>query len=139
MDSSLAPPTIKVTEVVWLDINTRLGEGFNQDLLPNVLAINNSIYNLFRCPIGARGPIFQPEYGTSLIRLLHEPLDYITAHKIRMVSIQAIQRWEPRVDVDVARSTVQPDFNLPGFNVSIVYTIVASGTLGLATFLLNRN
>lgn len=133
------PPSLQVVDVVWSDVNTLLGEGFKQDLLPNMLAINNSIYNLFRCPIGARGPIFQPEYGTSLQRLLHEPLDFITAHKIRMVSIQAIQRWEPRIEVDVSRSTVVPDFVNAAFYVTIVYTIVASGTLGLATYLLNRN
>jgi phage baseplate assembly protein W len=139
VDPSITPPSLQVTEVVWLDINTLLGEGFKQDLLPNILAINNSIYNLFRCPIGARGPIFQPDYGTSLQRLLHEPLDFITAHKIRMVSIQALQRWEPRIDVDVSRSKVEPDFANAAFRVTIYYNVAASGTLGVATYLLNRN
>lgn len=139
MDSTVAKPSLRVTEVVWSDVNTLLGEGFNQDLLPNELAIRNSIYNLFRCPIGARGPIFQPDYGCSLYRLLHEPLDYITANKIRITAIQALQRWEPRINVDVARSQVHPDFVNALFQVSIVYTLVVDGTLGIATFLLSRD
>ena len=123
-------PDVQTTDVAWLDVNTLLDVNGRSDLLPGVQAINNSLYNLFRCNIGARGPIFDPEYGTSLYPLLHEPLDYITAGKVRMFLIQAIQRWEPRVILDMNRTTVVPNHNLPGFVVSIYYSLLGVNETG---------
>jgi phage baseplate assembly protein W len=112
-------PQFQKTNVVWLDVNTRAGENGKPDLVANLQAVNNSLYNLFRCNIGARGPIFQPEYGTGLMYLLEEPLDYITANKIRIVLIQAIQRWEPRVELDMNRTRVDPNRQLAAFYVQV--------------------
>lgn len=136
-DSAIPRPNQQTVNVVWLDVNTNLGQNFKPDLLPNIQAINNSLYNLFSCPIGARGPIFQPEYGTSLLRLLHEPLDDFTANKVKAFSIQAIQRWEPRVEVDMANSSVTPVPELPGYHVRISYNIVATNEYGFGTFQLS--
>lgn len=136
-EDALISPDVQVVNTVWLDVNSRLGESIRPDLLPNVQAINNSLYNLLRCPIGARGPIFQPEYGTILYRLLHEPLDFITANKIRIAFIQAIQKWEPRIDLDLQRSTVLPDYANAAFRVVVYYTIVAEAQQGLAEFLIS--
>lgn len=138
MVTMIAKPAQAKVNVVWLDVNTRLGDSPKPDLLPNIQAINNSIYNLFRCPIGARGPIFQPEYGSSLYRLLHEPLDFNTANKIKMYTIQALQRWEPRVNVDLLGSGVVPVLELAAFRVTIKYTIVATNSFGEGVFLLNK-
>jgi phage baseplate assembly protein W len=135
--SSYARPNSlqKVVDVEWLDVNTRLGEGFVPDLLPEIQALNNSLYNLFRCPIYSRGPIFQPEYGASLMHLLHEPLDLITANKIRMVLIQASQRWEPRIKVDVGRTIVMPDLQRSAFRAQVAYDVLATQQKGSANFL----
>lgn len=129
----------QTVNVVWLDVNTMLGTGLKSDLLLDVNAINNSLYNLFRCPVGARGPIFQPEYGSSIFQLLHEPLDYITANKVRMYTIQAIQRWEPRIVLDMARSRVDPDLNRNAYMVSIYYSIVATKQLGNGSYILGKS
>lgn len=137
-DLAVANPSVQTLNVVWLDVNSRMGESLKPDLLPNVQAINNSLYNLLRCPIGARGPIFQPEYGTLLYRLLHEPLDPITANKIRISFIQAIQRWEPRIDIDLERSSVVPNYSHASFTVTVYYTIVAEAQQGVATFSISR-
>lgn len=139
--SSYARPNSvqKVVDVEWLDVNTRLGEGFVSDLLPEIQALNNSLYNLFRCPIYSRGPIFQPEYGASLMYLLHEPADLITANKIRMVLIQASQRWEPRIKVDVARTVVFPVPAKAGFRAQVAYDVLATQQKGAANFLLSKN
>ena len=134
-----ALPSQKKVNVVWLDVNTLIGQSSKSDLLPNVSAINNSLYNLFRCPIGARGPIFNPEYGASLYRILHEPFDYITANKIRVVLIQAVQRWEPRIDVDVGNTGVALDFSQGVFVCTIAYTLVATQEVGTGTFAFSRN
>lgn len=136
-DDALASPYTQKVVTVWLDVNSRLGADLKPDLMPNIQAINNSLYNLLRCPIGARGPIFQPEYGTILYRLLHEPLDPITAHKIRIAFIQAIQRWEPRIDLDMDRTAVIPDYSIAGYRIVIYYTLATTIDQGTATFLLN--
>jgi phage baseplate assembly protein W len=137
-DLAVPLPSVQTLNVVWLDVNSRMGESLKPDLLPDVQAINNSLYNLLRCPIGARGPIFQPEYGTLLYRLLHEPLDPITANKIRISFIQAIQRWEPRIDIDMERTSVVPSYAQASFTVTVYYTIAADAQEGVATFSLSR-
>jgi phage baseplate assembly protein W len=137
-ESAQALPSVQTLNVVWLDVNSRMGESLKPDLLPDIQAINNSLYNLLRCPIGARGPIFQPEYGTLLYRLLHEPLDPITANKIRISFIQAIQRWEPRINIDMEWTSVVPSYSQASFTVTVYYTIAADAQEGVATFSLSR-
>lgn len=127
----------QITYAVYLDFNTLADVNGKADLLPDVLAINNSLYNLFRCHVGGRGPIFQPQYGTNLMQMIHEPTDMITANKIRILLIQAIQRWEPRIVVDMLRTTVEPVLELPGFAVQVYYTITGlniQGSTGVLQF-----
>ena len=137
-DYALPRVTQKVVNVTWLDVNTRLGTGNSPDLLPEVMAINNSLYNLFRCPIGARGPIFQPEYGAYLLTLLHEPLDLITSNKIRMYLIQASQRWEPRIKINMGLTTVFPDLSREAFVAQVSYDILTTRQAGSANFLFSK-
>lgn len=132
-------PQFQISNVVWLDINTLIDLNGKPDLVSNIQAINNSLYNLFTCPIGARGPIGQPEYGTGLMNLIHEPMDYITANKIRVVFIQAIQRWEPRIEIDMLRTRVDPDINTASFHVQIWYDIVGLDQQGNFSFALKAS
>lgn len=131
-------PQYQTSRVVWLDVNSQAGADGRPELLPNILAINNSLYNLFSCSIGARGPIFQPEYGTGLMNLLEEPLDYITGNKIRMVFIQAIQRWETRIEIDMSRTRVDPDYANAAFRVQLYYDLVGLDYQGSFTLLLKK-
>lgn len=138
MDFGLASPATQIVDVVWLDVNSRIGSANRTDLLPNISAINNSLFNLFSCPIGARGPIGQPEYGTGLYHILHEPLDLITSNKIKLVLIQSIQRWEPRIELDLARTAVFPDYERAAFIVQVSYNLVSTKENETATFLLKK-
>ncbi len=131
-------PQTQIEDVVWLDVNSRLSKNGRPDLLPNVQAINNSLYNLFTSPVGSRGPIFQPEYGTSIYSILHEPLDLITSNKLRMVLIQSIQRWEPRIELDLNRTSVIPDYRRSAFVVQVAYNLVGVSRSDTATFLLSK-
>lgn len=134
----LAPAATQITNVVWLDVNSRLAQNGRPDLLPNVRALVNSLFNLFQCPIGARGPIFEPEYGSILYNMLQEPLDLISANKIKAGVIQAIQRWEPRIEVDMMNSWVRPDYTNNAFRVRLVFRLVATQEVAQENFLLNR-
>lgn len=137
-DSAIPRPSQQTVDTVWLDLNSLMGINTKPDLLPNFSAIFNSLYNLFSCPIGSRGPIFEPEYGTILYKLLHEPLDYMTANKIRVALIQAIQRWEPRIELDMANTSVVPDYALPGYRINLAYLILATNAYGQGTFTLSQ-
>lgn len=137
-DDFLAPVNIQTTNVVWLDVNSQLTQNGRPDLLPNIRALMNSLFNLFQCPIGARGPIFEPEYGSILYSMLQEPLDLISANKIRAGVIQAIQRWEARIEVDHSATFVTPDYSHNAFVVRLVFRLVATQEVGRENFLLNR-
>jgi phage baseplate assembly protein W len=138
MATTSLPPESRITQSVWLDVNTQMDLNGKPDLLPDVQAINNSLFNLFRCNVGGRGPIFQPEYGTNLMQLIHEPMDNITANKIRIFLIQAIQRWEPRIIIDMLRTNVQPNTMTNSFQVQVYYSIVGINQPGNASLTFSR-
>ncbi len=107
----------------WIDENSQFTVDSNPDRLPDVLAVNNSIFNLLNSPLGSRSRIFQPEYGASLYQFLQEPLDQSTANKIRIGFIQALARWEPRITIDMANSYVNANFSAYGYDVCVAYSL----------------
>lgn len=107
----------------WIDVNTLITQNNLPDRIPDELSIvHSSLINLFNCNIGERGKIFQPEYGSEWRPFLQEPIDEITAAKMQIAMIQAIARWEPRIQLDVGQSSITPDYNIPGYIVRIVGT-----------------
>jgi phage baseplate assembly protein W len=120
-EQDLLPHSQKTTGELWLDVNSRFTIDTRPVLLPGTRAINNSLRNLFSCPIGARGRIHQPTYGNFLYPLLQEPLDVQTAAKLRASLIQSIERWEPRIKLDYKNTFVKADFNRVGYIVRVVY------------------
>lgn len=118
--TTVTPFQLSLQTATWVDVNTLVAIDNLPDRLPDQLAItNSSLRNLFSCPIGARGKIFQPEYGSEWYQYLQEPLDDITAAKMQISMIQAIARWEPRIILNYANTFIQADFNLPGYVVHI--------------------
>lgn len=108
----------------WIDVNTQFGINTLPDRLPDAQAIQLcSLFNLFNCPIGARSRIFQPEYGSMWYQFLQEPLDQQTASQMQIAMIQAIARWEPRINLSVADSYVTPDTSLPGYQVRLAFSL----------------
>lgn len=111
---------ISLSGATWVDVNTRFTQDNLPDRIPDGLSItNSSLYNLFNCPIGARGKIGQPEYGSEWHFFLQEPIDGITATKMKIAMIQAIRRWEPRIRLDYNGTYVQERLDLPGYFVRI--------------------
>ena len=107
----------------WVDVNSRVTQDTLPDRLPDSLSIaHSSLFNLFNCNIGERGKIFQPEYGSEWRLFLQEPIDEITAAKMRIAMIQAIARWEPRIRLDYARCAIVPNLAIPGYEVRIYGT-----------------
>jgi len=114
---------LSLNGATWIDANSQFLINNLPDRIPDVLAVQNSINNIFNCPIGARSRIFQPEYGSLWYQFLQEPLDQSTANKMQIAMIQALARWEPRITIDNTNSYVTPDFNLPGYRVRIAFSL----------------
>lgn len=130
----LMPFILQKQGATWIDVNSRYSQNKNPLLVTNVRAINNSLFNLFQCPIGSRGRIMQPTYGTFIYQLLQEPIDQITAQKIRASLIQSIERWEPRIQLDYAHTFILPDMARVGYKVQVKYNYIATGEPVVADF-----
>lgn len=105
---------------IWVDVATQFTQSNLPDRIPDSISIiYSSLYNLFNCPVGARGKIFEPEYGSEWYYYLQEPIDKITASMMRISMIQAIQRWEPRITLNQGLCSIVPDTRLPGYYVTI--------------------
>lgn len=113
---------LSLAGATWIDANSQYTQNNLPDRLPDDLAIKGALYNLFNCPIGARGKIFQPEYGSEWYYFLQEPIDASTAAKMRIAMIQSLARWEPRIVLDYSKTSITPDYNLPGYIVVITGT-----------------
>lgn len=120
----MAIPTayqLSLQGATWIDVNTQFTVNHLPDRLPDELSITlSSLWNLFNCPIGARGKIFQPEYGSEWYQFLQEPIDGVTAAHMKIAMIQAIARWEPRIQLDYSKTSITADTNIPGYWVKIV-------------------
>ena len=104
----------------FVDLNPRPSTThYGEFLLDETAIIIGSLHNLLRCPIGDRGRIHEPQYGTMLYSLLQEPMGPITASKIRAACIQAIERWEPRAEILADQTAVIPDRSMPGYLVQV--------------------
>jgi len=118
----------------WVDANSQFTVNGAPDLLPDSYAISNSIYNILNCPIGGRGRIMQPTYGSLWWQFLQEPIDQVTANKMNLSTIQALQRWEPRISIDNSNSYINPDYGLPGYDVRIAFTVLLTSQKQQVTF-----
>ena len=127
---------INYENVIWVDVNSNLGEDTDPELVVDIAAINNSLLNLLSCPIGSRP--FEREYGSELYSALFEPADSQSAAFLDMGIFQAIRRWEPRIQMDLTRSSVKPTPEGDGFDVLIAYTIVRTNITANYQFTIRR-
>jgi phage baseplate assembly protein W len=127
---------INYAGVVWVDVNSNLGEDTDPELVVDIAAINNSLLNLLSCPIGSRP--FEREYGSELYSALFEPADSQSASFLDIGIFQAIRRWEPRIQMDLNRSSVKPTPEGDGFDVLIAYTIVRTNITANYQFTIRR-
>jgi len=135
----MADPRTNLSNATWIDVNTLVTKSVLPDRVADITSIYaSSLVNLFNCPIGARGPIFEPEYGCVFYELLQEPIDELTAQSIRLGLIQSIGRWESRITLDFSDTWVVPDFRIPGYKLRISYTINLTGAREMIEFEASR-
>ena len=137
MPNDVAIASLK-SHALYSDLNRLFGQGGAADIVFDKAAISQALFNIFRTYIGEAGPIFLPEFGSMLPYMLQEPLDVQTSFKVKVATIQAAQKWETRIDVDVGASSVAIDYALPGYVVYLVYTIRQTGEVGTTNIPLSQ-
>lgn len=121
-----------IQNAIWIDANTEFTVNNLPDRLPDNKAIlYSSLFNLFNCPVGGRSRTFEPLYGSAWYRYLQEPVCEATATNMRMSMIQAIAKWEPRIKLNLAKTYISPDLNIPGYKVRISFTMLQSSDTSL--------
>lgn len=119
----------------YVDVNPDPIENTYGDLLYGENAIIvGSLRNLLICPFGDRGRIFRPDYYTLLHDLLQEPIDNITASSIRLALIEAVGKWEPRIELLNAYTSVDVNLALPGYTITIGFRFRDAADVRTARF-----
>ena len=138
--STLTPYQSRIQNSVWLDVNSQFATNRQPERLSDAQSVLYvSFFTLMNCPVGARGRIFQPEYGSSIMWFLHQPISEITAQQMRMSLMQTFGRWEPRITLDWAGTSIIPDYSLPGYRVRLTGTFNLSKELVSVDFALSQN
>jgi phage baseplate assembly protein W len=105
--------------VTYLDFNTLIGVNEKPELIADLNAINNSLFNLFTCVVGSRP--FNREYGTLIPTYIHNPCNEHTADLIRVELFYQIPRWEPRIIARQVEVKPVPQFN--EFHCVVLYEV----------------
>ena len=100
----------------------------------DVDAINGSIIHIIRTQRGER--VFQSSFGSTIYHSLFEPMATETRVILEGAIQEAINHFEPRVDLTGVQVTADPDRN--GYEVTIVYVPINEGSPVTLDFFLNR-
>lgn len=84
-------------------------------------SIVQSIQNIISTPIGSR--FFEPEFGSRIPEMLFEIQDDTTEIMIINEAYASIQRWEPRVQIDFANSSVTADYDHHTYEMIIAFHV----------------
>jgi hypothetical protein len=114
------------------DVNTRIGEDQNPELLEGDLAVKNMLMNLFSTPLGTER--FAPDYGTTFDNYLQEPVSRDISDKMLLELLGVVASEIPQVKVVIGRTYIVPNYSLPGYDVGFAYESNLSNTTGIIQF-----
>lgn len=104
---------------IYSDLNQ--ARGAHKALIEDIGAVYQSIHNILSTLKGER--LFEPEFGADLEDLLFRPMDEITAEFILNFTLDAIERWEPRVKLNSSQSEVTPVYPENKYEAELVFSI----------------
>jgi len=134
----MAKPTnaqLSLRNAKVVDVNPQ----YTIDNLPDRLAddlavLNCQLYNLLHCAPGQRSRIFEPTFGSLWLSFIHEPLLDITAKKMEIFMVQAIEKYIPDIKLDLSNTAIVADTSIPGYMVRLAFATPYAGRIQLATF-----
>ncbi|RCJ39068.1 baseplate protein [Nostoc minutum NIES-26] len=83
--------------------------------------VKESIWLILRTDLGER--VYRPDFGCRLSELAFAPLNNDTLLRIRIYVLEALQKWEPRIEVDEVRA--DPDTITGRVNIIIDYRLMS--------------
>lgn len=98
-------------------LGVNLQGGFKQS--SQAQKVKESIWLILRTDLGER--VYRPDFGCRLTELAFAPLSNDTLLRIRIYVLEALQTWEPRIDVDEVRT--DPDSVKGRVNITINYRL----------------
>lgn len=98
-------------------LQVNLQGGFKQS--SEAQKVKESIWLILRTDLGER--VYRPDFGCRLTELAFAPLNNDTLLRIRIYVLEALQKWEPRIDVDEVRT--DPDSVRGRVNIIINYCL----------------
>lgn len=98
-------------------LQVNLQGGFEQS--SEAQKVKESIWLILRTDLGER--VYRPNFGCRLTELAFAPLNNDTLLRIRLYVLEALQKWEPRIDVDEVRA--DPDSISGRVNIIINYRL----------------
>ncbi len=81
--------------------------------------VKESIWLILRTDLGER--VYRPDFGCRLSELAFAPLNKDTLLRVRLYILEALQKWEPRIDIDEVRA--DPDAISGRVNIIINYRL----------------
>lgn len=137
--ATLTKSQLDINSAKWVDVNPTFGDTSLPLRLPNSQSVLYcSLYALLNCPVGDRGGIGEPEYGSTLHWFLQEPVSPIVAEQIKTSLLATIRKWEPRLRISQDKTTVTPlDFD-QGYAVHLEGTYIETGTTESADLTLQK-
>lgn len=115
-------PMLIVDQCVYTDLNHREIVPGIPHLTTNGDAVWYSLHNLLTTVVGERHN--EVTYGVRLPDFLFETIDDITSHNLRFAIINAVRRWEPRVEPNLSQTTVDPRPEDNSYYIHLVFDIV---------------
>lgn len=79
---------------------------YGQKLLDDLDHVKQSITDILTTPIGSR--VMRRHYGSRIYEYIDQPANQLTLAKLLNATVEAIDTWEPRVEVkfiDINRNT----------------------------------
>ena len=107
------------TKIIYSDISPIISK--EPRLAINIDAIMVSLNNLLTTEKGER--LNLPQYGLSMDDYLWEIVDEDTAWALKNKLFYEITYWEPRVEMNIQKSTVIPLPEEKAFDVTLVFTV----------------
>lgn len=87
--------------------------------------VRESIWLILRTDLGER--VYRPDFGCRLSELAFAPLNNDTLLRIRIYVQEALQKWEPRIEIDEVRT--EPDPVKGRIEISIDYRLKSHSDL----------
>jgi len=110
------------------DLNRRFQQTSNQLVITSIEALNMDIDNILECP--QKSFMFNRGFGSRIKSILFDPMNEMTANRLKILFIEAIELWEPRLRLNFQASAVIPYYDIHTYVAYLVYTILSNNQIG---------